>query len=87
MKSCFYGKVLRGAKTVGKRKKYIASCQVSEIKTYNLNGYPQKVLIEGKSSSAPIIIYLHGGPGSPVPFCAGSRGLFPEITDRFMMVY
>lgn len=70
-----------------KRKRYIESCQVSEIKTYNLNGYPQKVLLEGKSKSAPIIIYLHGGPGSPVPFCAGSRGLFPEITDRFIMVY
>lgn len=72
---------------MGKRKKYIESCQVSEIKTYNLNGYPQKILLEGKSNRAPIIIYLHGGPGSPVPFCAGSRGLFPEITDRFIMVY
>ncbi len=72
---------------MGKRKKYIESCQVSEIKTYNLNGYPQRVLFEGKSNAAPIIINLHGGPGSPVPFCAGSRGLFPEITDRFIMVY
>ncbi len=72
---------------MGKRKKYIESCQVSEIKTYNLNGYPQKILLEGKNNSAPIIIYLHGGPGSPVPFCAGSRGLFPEITDHFIMVY
>ncbi len=72
---------------MGKRKKYIESCQVSEIKTYHLNGYPQKILLEGKNNRAPIIIYLHGGPGSPVPFCAGSRGLFPEITDHFIMVY
>lgn len=72
---------------MGKRKKYIESCQVSELKTYDLNGYPQKVLVEGKNSTAPIIIFLHGGPGSPVPFCAGSRGMFPEITDRFIMVY
>lgn len=72
---------------MGKRKKYIESCQVSEIKTYNLNGYPQKILFEGKNSTSPLIIFLHGGPGSPVPFCAGSRGLFPEITDRFIMVY
>lgn len=72
---------------MGKRKKYIESCQVSEIKTYSLNGYPQRILFEGKSSNAPIIIYLHGGPGSPVPFCAGSRGLFPEITNHFIMVY
>ncbi len=72
---------------MGKRKKYIESCQVSEIKTYDLNGYPQKVLFEGKSSRAPILLFLHGGPGSPVPFCAGSRGLFPELTDRFILVY
>ncbi len=72
---------------MGKRKKYIESCQVSEIKTYHLNGYPQKILFEGKSKNAPIIIYLHGGPGAPVPFCAGVRGLFPEITDHFIMVY
>ncbi|MBS6474914.1 MAG: alpha/beta hydrolase [Clostridiales bacterium] len=72
---------------MSKRKKYIKSCQVSEIKTYDLNGYSQKVLFEGKNSASPIIIYLHGGPGSPIPFCAGSRGLFPEITDQFIMVY
>lgn len=72
---------------MGKRKKYIESCQVSELKTYNLNGYPQKVLFEGKNCASPIILYLHGGPGSPIPFCAGSRGLFPEITNRFIMVY
>lgn len=72
---------------MGKRKKYIEKCQVSEMKIYSLNGYPQKILFEGKNSNSPIIIYLHGGPGSPVPFCAGSRGLFPEITDRFILVY
>lgn len=72
---------------MSKRKKYIESCEVSGMKTCTLNGYPQKVLFEGKKRTDPIIIYLHGGPGSPIPFCAGSRGLFPEITDRFIMVY
>ncbi len=72
---------------MSKRKRYIESCEVSEVKTYELGGYPQKVLFEGKRTNAPIVIYLHGGPGSPIPFCVGSRGLFPEITDRFIMVY
>lgn len=31
--------------------------------------------------------FLHGDSGSPVPFCAGSRGMFPEITDPFILVY
>lgn len=71
---------------MNRRKEYIKSCAVSEIKAYELNGYRQKVLIEGKNAESPLIIYLHGGPGSPLPFCAGSRGLFPEITDNFIMV-
>ncbi len=68
------------------RQKYIESCQVSVVKEYSLKGYGQKVLLEGKSKAAPIVIFLHGGPGSPVPFCVGSRGLFPEITERFILV-
>lgn len=72
---------------MSRRRDYIKSCQVSEKKVYTLNGYPQQVLLEGKSKTSPIIIFLHGGPGTPMPFCAGSRGLFPEITDRFIMVY
>ena len=76
-----------GQGVMSKREKYIKSCQISEIKTYNLGGHFQKVLFEGKNQTSPLIIYLHGGPGSPIPFCAGSRGLFPEITERFIMVY
>lgn len=65
----------------------IAANEISELKTYSLGGYNQKVLIEGRYKTNPIIIFLHGGPGSPVPFCAGCRGMFPEITKRFIMVY
>ncbi len=70
-----------------KRKKYINSCEISEVKTYKLHQLEQKVLIEGKSKSNPIIIFLHGGPGSPVPFNVGCRGLYPNITTRFTAVY
>lgn len=35
----------------------------------------------------PIVITLHGGSGTPIPFSVGCRGLFPEFTDRFIMVY
>lgn len=72
---------------MNKRMRYIHSCQVLDVKEYTLHGYPQKVLYEGKYRESPIILYLHGGPGSPVPFCAGSRGLFPDVTERFIMVY
>lgn len=72
---------------MSKRTRYLHSCQVLNTKEYTLYGYPQKVLFEGKYEENPIILYLHGGPGSPVPFCAGSRGLFPEVTERFIMAY
>lgn len=72
---------------MSKRKKYIKSCEISEVVTVKLGGFEQKIAIEGKSKSLPIVIMLHGGPGSPVPFSVGCRGLFPEWTDKVIMVY
>lgn len=72
---------------MSKRKKYIKSCEVSEVVSVKLGGYEQKISIEGKSKNLPVVIMLHGGPGSPVPFSVGCRGLFPEWTDKAIMVY
>lgn len=70
-----------------KRKQYIENLEISIVESINLGGYQQKIAIEGKSKELPIIICLHGGPGSPIPFSVGCRGLFPDFTDRFIMVY
>ena len=72
---------------MNKRKIYINSCEVSEIAKVNLGGFEQKIAIEGKKKDLPVVICLHGGPGSPVPFSVGCRGLFPEWTDKAIMVY
>lgn len=69
------------------RKSYILNCEISSIETVKLGGYQQKIAIEGKEKNLPVVIFLHGGPGSPMPFSVGCRGLFPNITDRFIMVY
>lgn len=68
------------------RKKIIAENTVSAIETFSLGGYEQKVLLEGKREDLPILLALHGGPGTPIPFCVGCRGLFPEITDKYILV-
>lgn len=68
------------------RKKIIAENAVSTIETFSLGGYEQKVLLEGKREDLPILLALHGGPGTPIPFCVGCRGLFPEITDKYILV-
>ncbi len=70
-----------------KRRLIIENNQVSELLTLKLGGYEQKVLIEGKNNTMPVVITLHGGPGTPIPFSVGCRGLFPEFTDKFIMVY
>ncbi len=70
-----------------KRKNYIQSCEISIVESINLGGYQQKIAIEGRSKKLPIVVSLHGGPGSPIPFSVGCRGLFPDFTDHFIMVY
>lgn len=70
-----------------RRKAIIEANKVSTVEEFVLGGYPQKVLIEGKSEDLPIVITLHGGPGSPIPFCVGARGLFPEFTDKCILVF
>lgn len=69
------------------RREYIKSCEISETETVVLGGIAQKILIEGSKNDQPVILFLHGGPGFPAPFCVGARGLFPEITKRFTAVY
>lgn len=69
-----------------KRKAVIAGNEVSRIAVYKLGGYGQTVSLDGRKKDNPIVIFLHGGPGSPMPFSVGSRGMFPELTDRATLV-
>lgn len=69
------------------RKMIIANNEISTLYTFKLNGYPQKVLVEGKSKDLPILLILHCGPGMPMPFNVGCRGAYPEWTNNFIMVY
>ena len=70
-----------------KKKEIQSNNEISELCSFTLGEQEQKVLIEGKRKNAPIVITLHGGPGTPIPFSVGCRGLFPAFTDEFIMVY
>lgn len=72
---------------MNKQRIYSADCAISEVARVQLGGFEQRILIEGKRADAPVVLFLHGGPGFPPPFCVGARGLFPDITDRFIAVY
>lgn len=70
-----------------RRRQIIEQNEVSQVHTFVLGGMEQKVLVEGRSKELPVVICLHGGPGTPIPFSVGCRGMFPEFTDKFIMVY
>lgn len=70
-----------------RRKLIIEQNEISRLYTFSIGGVQQKVLVEGKKKELPIVINLHGGPGTPIPFSVGCRGIFPKFTDDFIMVY
>lgn len=60
---------------------------ISEFREVELAGYRQKILMEGKRKDDPIILYLHGGPGTSLPFNTACRGLLPAWTDHHIVVF
>jgi len=57
---------------------------IAEIKTIKLNGIDQFVLIRGKSIDNPVLLMLHGGPGSPQAHmnCKYNK----ELEDHYIVV-
>ena len=44
----------------------VAPDGIDEVRSVELNGYPQRIHLRGQSRHAPILLFLHGGPLSPV---------------------
>ena len=58
---------------------------ISEIKTMKINGINQGMIIRGRDSTKPVLLYLHGGPGDPeFPFV---HYFNPGIEDLFVVCY
>lgn len=68
------------------RKQTIENHEISQVCEVELGGYVQKIMIDGKRQSNPVVVCLHGGPGTPIPFNVGCRGMFPEITEHVTLV-
>lgn len=66
------------------RKQAIKSNEISEVTALTLGGFPQKILIDGRRKKNPLLLVLHGGPGSPIPFSVGCRGLFPRSPNALL---
>jgi pimeloyl-ACP methyl ester carboxylesterase len=58
---------------------------ISIIETLNINGLNQRMIIRGRDTTKPVLLYLHGGPGDPeFPFV---HQFNPGIEDIFVVCY
>ncbi len=58
---------------------------VAEMHRINLGGVEQSVIIRGRSASAPILIWLHGGPGTDET--GMWRHYNAALEDHFLVIY
>lgn len=58
---------------------------ISTIEKINLGGVKQYLIIRGADSTKPVMLYLHGGPGSPE--IAFMKETNQDIEKDFVMVY
>ncbi len=55
---------------------------IASIEKYDLNGEEQYVILRGRDQSNPVVLFLHGGPGSPEypAFYEYNRALEDDLT-------
>lgn len=66
-------------------KKIASPTGISEIKYLDINNSKQYVLIRGKDTSNPVLLFLHGGPGASAT--ALLRKFNSELENHFTVVY
>ena len=57
---------------------------VASLETVKIGGTPQWILIRGRSTKNPIIVFLHGGPGMPCMYLA--HEFQRPLEDDFVVV-
>src|SRR3989339_947877 len=58
---------------------------ISSIEKVTLGGVEQYIIVRGEDSSKPVMLFLHGGPGSPE--FAFINKTNPDLENDFVMVY
>ena len=64
---------------------HILATSIAQAERWRINGVDESVIIRGRDRSNPVLIWLHGGPGSsetPV-----LRALNSQLEDHFTVVY
>ena len=60
--------------------------EISEMVSVELGGIKQNVLIEGKFDDLPVLIAVHGGPGTPIPMGCAYRGVYNNLSCNYIFV-
>jgi len=58
---------------------------IASLETVTLGGWEQSILIRGRDREAPVLLFLHGGPGMPAMYLHHRFGSFVE--DNFVVVH
>ena len=58
---------------------------IAELKSLVVNGDEQFLLIRGKDTNSPVILFLHGGPGMPAMYLA--HDFQRELEKHFVVVH
>ncbi len=58
---------------------------IAEIVTLRIGNMDQAVILRGKNVEKPVLLFLHGGPGSPeVPLI---QKLYPQLEEEFVVAH
>jgi pimeloyl-ACP methyl ester carboxylesterase len=60
---------------------------ISSLEEISLGGVKQWIFIRGTDQENPVLIFLHGGPGAPIPGISSARNLDAELIKHFTVVH
>lgn len=60
---------------------------ISSLEEITLGGIKQWIFIRGEDKDNPVLIFLHGGPGSPISGISSSRKLDAELIKHFTIIH
>jgi pimeloyl-ACP methyl ester carboxylesterase len=60
---------------------------ISSLEEITLGGVKQWIFIRGIDQNNPVLVFLHGGPGAPIPGISSARKLDTEIIKYFTVVH
>jgi proline iminopeptidase len=67
-----------------KTKSVGSAVKIDSLYDVTINGCLQKILVQSNDMNNPILLYLHGGPGSSIMFL--SHAFSRELKDHFVLV-